>query len=223
MMADESAMAIVIDPPYGYSQTKKMNIKGIEQPQWDTLGNADRVIKEALAASTRILHDDGLVFIFSPYELIGRFEKMIDDNSLVFGGIAVWDKVSSRPRFKGIQQQAEFILWAHKLGAKSRAISDGLVTGVFRQHNVQKEKWHPTPKPINVMQWLLGAAHHGLVVDLCAGSCASAHAAHALGRPFTMIERDAAYVERASADLNAAGIAHHVKKAQHICACGSAS
>ena len=187
------------------------------------MGNANRVIKEALAASSRILHDDGLVFIFSPYELIGRFEQVIADHSLVLGGIAVWDKVSSRPRFKGIQQQAEFILWAHKIGAKPRAMSGGLVTGVFRQHNIQKNKWHPTPKPINVMQWLLSAAHHGLVVDMCAGSCASAHAAHALGRSFIMIERDTGYVERASADLSAAMIEHHVTAAWPICTCEAAS
>ena len=218
-IADGEAMAVIIDPPYGYAETKKMKIEGVEVPKWDTLVNAERAIKAALAATARILHDDGLVFVFAPYELIGTFEQVIKDNELIVGGVAVWDKTFSRPRFKGIQQQAEFVIWAHKLGAKPRDKSKGVVSGVFRQHNIQKDKWHPTPKPVNVMQWLLSAAHDGLVVDMFAGTCASAHAAHSLGRPFVMIERDIGYVKKASEALSFASILHCVETAKAICNC----
>ena len=68
-------MAVVIDPPYGYAETKKMRIKGVENPAWDTVGNARRSLNDAMAQTRRIVHDHGLVFVFAPYELIGQFER----------------------------------------------------------------------------------------------------------------------------------------------------
>ena len=210
---DASALAVVIDPPYGYAQTKSMKVKGIENPKWDTVGNARRMLQDSVAVAGRILHDDGIVFVFSPYERLPQTIRALEDAGLVLGGVAVWDKTQSRPRFVGFSNSVEFIVWGHNIGAKPRPMSDGLVYSVCRKTCVMPDKWHPTPKPVDVMSWILKAAHDGLVVDLCAGTCSTAQAAHILGRPWVMIEREADYVARASAELSAAGAVHEVVNA----------
>lgn len=207
----DSVMALIVDPPYGYAQTKGMGIKGVQNPAWDTVRNADAVLRDSTRQASRVLHDDGLMFIFTPFERIPQTMEFMETGGLVCGGVAVWDKINSRPKFTGLLNSVEFIVWGHKMGAKPRPTKK-IVKACFSKFYQQKGKWHPTPKPVELIKWLLSAAHDGLVADLCAGTCSTAHAAQELGRPWIMIEREYDYVNKASQDLAVANILHEVIK-----------
>ena len=75
-------------------------------------------------------------------------------------------------------------------------------------HKTQPLKWHPTSKPIGLMQKLieLGCPPDGIVFDPCAGSFSVAIAAERCGRNSVSIEMNPEYFDKSMERLFAEGV-----------------
>ena len=86
-------------------------------------------------------------------------------------GVAVWDKLSSRPQRGRFRQQAEFVVWGSN-GSMPVDRGVGCLPGVFRAANVQgSERIHQTQKPLDVMRQVVQiCVPGGRILDPFAGS-----------------------------------------------------
>ena len=86
-------------------------------------------------------------------------------------GVAVWDKLSSRPQRGRFRQQAEFVVWGSN-GSMPVDRGVGCLPGVFRAANVQgSERIHKTQKPLDVMRQVVQiCVPGGRILDPFAGS-----------------------------------------------------
>ena len=86
-------------------------------------------------------------------------------------GVAVWDKLSSRPQRGRFRQQAEFVVWGSN-GAMPTERGVPCLPGVFWAGNVQgAERMHQTQKPLEVMREVVRiCVPGGRILDPFAGS-----------------------------------------------------
>lgn len=97
-------------------------------------------------------------------------------------GVAVWDKLSSRPQRGRFRQQAEFIVWGSN-GPMPITRNAPCLPGVFRAVNVQgAERIHQTQKPLEVMREIVRITEPGgRILDPFAGGGSTLAAAQAEG------------------------------------------
>lgn len=130
---------------------------------------------------------DGSVPVDSVFDLI----RSISDQQIIWGGnyfnlppsqcFLVWDKVQPEDFSLAMCEQA----WASfKSPAK-----------LYRRRVVGYEKFHPTQKPVELMEWCLGFLAPGTVLDPFAGSGTTGVACVKRGRPFIGIEIDETYFD----------------------------
>jgi len=96
----------------------------------------------------------------------------------------VWDKgcAGMGARWK---MQHELVAWGTKLTSKMGAGHGNVITAA-RSGN----EWHPTEKPLSLMQKIVKNAEPGIVLDPFMGSGTTGVACIAEGRPFVGVEID---------------------------------
>jgi len=109
-------------------------------------------------------------------------------------GVAVWDKVSSRPQRGRFRQQAEFVAWASN-GPMPLDRGVGVLPGVLSYTQPQAAtRVHQTQKPIDLMRQIVRiTAPGGTVLDPFAGSGTTLLAAALEGYDAVGIELSDAY------------------------------
>lgn len=97
-------------------------------------------------------------------------------------GVAVWDKMSSRPQRGRFRQQAEFLVWASN-GHLPAGRDVPCLPGVFRAVNVQgSARIHQTQKPIEIMREIVRITEPGgRILDPFAGAGSTLEAARLEG------------------------------------------
>ena len=117
-------------------------------------------------------------------------------------GVAVWDKLSSRPQRGRFRQQAEFVVWGSN-GAMPVERGVPCLPGVFRAANVQSgARIHQTQKPLEVMREVVGiCVPCGRILDPFAGSGSTLAAAELEGRDSVGIEAHPAIAQAAAQRL----------------------
>ena len=187
--------AIITDPPYGSggwmpSQTMRSSKKkyvssdaSYQNTLPDIHGDAlhpdvwKQLMRDFLSMAFRVLHDGGVFCIFIDWRNKPILQTLIYESGLQLRGVAVWDKVNSRPLKNGFMNQAEYILWGSK-GAMPKREPTVYLHGVFRHTTKTNGKLHITEKPLALMQDLVKICHSGgLICDPFMGSGTTAIAA----------------------------------------------
>lgn len=181
-----SGDALVSDPPYGISlDTDYRRFKG----------RSDSRVWEPVTGDCEP---------FDPRPWLERFPVSVlwganyYSDRLPTGKWLIWNKRDAGP--SRVLADAE-IAW-HNAPGKSVRVFNWFWVGCYRQGEMGEEVYHPTQKPIALMQWVLrDVAAHGVVVDPFLGSGTTLVAAKSLGRRAIGIEIEERYCEIAAERL----------------------
>jgi site-specific DNA-methyltransferase (adenine-specific)/modification methylase len=175
--------AVVTDPPYGIGETGKNSRQAAGVSR---LGTKTRVVNYEPLKWDDKTADDGVAFALD-----------IARSAIVFGGNyyslpptscwLVWDKQNS-----GDFADAE-LAWTNL--PKAVRLIQWRWNGMIRKGH--EERFHPTQKPVGVMEWCIGhlPADSQTILDPFMGSGTTGVACVNLGRKFIGIECDAEYFD----------------------------
>ncbi|QTX33225.1 site-specific DNA-methyltransferase [Aminithiophilus ramosus] len=155
----------------------------------------------------RTLKEGGYFLMFSDWRQLPMATDALQAGGCIWRGVIAWDKTeAARPPHKGyFRHQCEYVVWGSR-GALSPTDARGPWPGCMRVPVRQKDKFHLTGKPTELMRQLVRVAPPGgLILDPFAGSGTTCLAAYLEGRDFLGIEMDRGYAEVARGRLIEAG------------------
>jgi len=164
---DKSIDLVVTDPPYGIGIAKNPFRQKFAKKEWDTFTPTKEYF-------------DG-IFRISKNQIIwgGNYFSQFLPTSRCF---YVWDKVQPEKFSSAMCEQA----WVSKQSPAK----------LFKQRVVSFEKFHPTTKPVNLMEWCLQFFPEAqTILDPFAGSGTTGVAAKNLNRNCILIEKEPEYCE----------------------------
>lgn len=189
--------AIITDPPYAAgvslaakgacTASKYCNEKrGNPLPDFDGDGMDQRTwtlfMADVLREGRRLCKPGAVCALFIDWRMLPSLTDAMQRAGWIWRGVAVWDKLTSRPQKGRFRQQAEFIAW----GSAGRLPINRpvpVLPGVFRHANVTaNERLHQVQKPLELMAEVLKiCVPGGRVLDPFAGSGSTLLAAAWLG------------------------------------------
>lgn len=156
--------AIITDPPYasgGSSQTTKnrsTNEKYSSMSKEKALPDFDSDQMDQLSwmfwtaawlqDARRIAKPGAPVCLFIDWRQLPAMTLALQWAGWTWRGVAVWDKVASRPQKGRFRQQSEYIVWGSN-GKMPLERNVGCLPGVFRYPNPQN-RIHVTEKPLQL-------------------------------------------------------------------------
>ncbi len=208
---------VITDPPYAAGATladKQMSTAlkytgskrrcpfpdflgdGLDQRAWL------RMMRQVLDAARAKCVPGAVLAVFVDWRNLPLLTDAVQLAGWCLRGVAVWDKVTSRPQLGRFKQQTEFIVW----GSNGKLPLDRGVPclpGVFRATNVQgAERIHQTQKPLGVMREIVKiTTPGGRILDPFAGSGSTLAAAAAEGYSALGIEAHADIAQAAAERL----------------------
>ena len=199
---DNSVELICTDPPYNLAKYSTGNIKldwrsdfNNDLAAWDLVDfNPQDWCDEFL----RVLSPTGNIFVFTSYNLIGKWHEVFDPLFDTFQ-FMVWHKTNPAPKFRraGFLNSCELIVCLWNKGhtwnfTKQNEMHNFIETPICMGKERLVAPKHPTQKPLKVMSHLVGLATKpgDLVLDPFAGVASTGVAALNLGRRFIGIEND---------------------------------
>jgi DNA modification methylase len=180
---------LLTDPPYGIGRANGMGGKGNQgnlvgkcprNPHryagaWDKVRPEPATLRLCLGAANKHIVWGG-----------NYFSDILDQRSKWL----VWDKLQTMPSYSDAE-----LAWTSLDGIAVKMLrysGNGLLA-------VEKDRVHPTQKPVELMNWCIGLAGEvKTVLDPFAGSGTTGRAAKDLGLHCTMIEREERYCEIAA-------------------------
>lgn len=173
-MPDKSIDLVLTDPPYGIGIAKNPFRQKFEKKEWDNFIPTKEYFDEIF----RISHNQ--VIWGGNY-----FTEHLPPSRCFY----IWDKVQPEKFSSAMVEMA----WVSKQSPAK----------MFKQRVVAFEKFHPTTKPLNLMEWCLSYFPNATtVLDPFMGSGTTGVACKNLNRNFIGIEKDEAYFEIARKRIN---------------------
>ncbi len=182
--------AVVTDPPYGIGRDKgnssgfgvgfyAMQIRKQYADDWDHRPD-DELLRNIVAAGHAVIVWGG-----------NFFTSVLPEN----GHWLVWDKQNTMPTFSDCE-----LAWTNlrKTSVKILRYSNNGLTAK------EKDRVHPTQKPVEVMRWCISNIDAGTILDPFMGSGTTGVAAVKLGRRFIGIEIEPKYFDIACRRIEAA-------------------
>lgn len=202
---DKSIDFICTDPPYNLGQYSTGNI---ELP-WRSDFNNDLATWDQDTLSPlewrdeflRVLKPKGNIFIFTSYNLLGKWHEVFDPLFDTFQ-FMVWHKTNPAPKFRkaGFLNSCELIICLWNKGhtwnfTKQNEMHNFIETPICMGNERLKDPKHPTQKPLRVMRKLIELASNtgDTILDPFAGVGTTGVAALELERKFIGIELDPIY------------------------------
>lgn len=166
-LPDKSIDLVLTDPPYGIGISNNPVRQKHAKKDWDKQIPISDIFEEIFRVSKEQIIWGGNYFNLPPTQ-----------------GFFIWDKV--QPENFSLSM-CEFAWCSKQQPAKIFSYS------VLKE----KDKIHPTQKPIQLFQWLINreTKENDLILDCFSGSGTTAIACHNLKRRFICIERDKDYYE----------------------------
>ena len=213
--------AVITDPPYSsgaatltgkqqstaqkYTATKDTcplpDFEGdsLDQRSWT------RWATEWLRAARAVCVPGAPLCVFSDWRQLPALTDAIQWAGWCWRGVAVWDKVNSRPQRGRFRQQAEFVVWASN-GPMPTDRNVGVLPGVLTYTQPQTNaRLHQTQKPLDLMLQIVRITEPGgTILDPFAGSGSTLLAAAIEGYDSIGIELSAQYHATATQRLQAA-------------------
>ena len=204
-VADDSVDLILTDPPYNLSPYSTGNIKmswrsdiNNDLAEWD---QEEFSPGEWVDEFKRILKPDGNIFMFTSYNLIGKYHEVFDPMFDTFQ-FMVWHKTNPAPKIMkaGFLNSCELIvcMWDKKHVwnfGKQNEMHNFIETPICMGAERLKDPKHPTQKPVKVLEHVIKIASNedALVYDPFMGVGSTGIACLNLNRRFVGVELDEEY------------------------------
>lgn len=201
--------AIISDPPYasgGMSMGEKARSTRDKYTSFGEQGNpypdfsgdalAQRAwtsfLHEVMAAARKACKPGAVCALFVDWRQLPALTDAIQWAGWTWRGVAVWDKMNSRPQLGRFRQQCEYIVWGSN-GPLPIERGVSVLPGLFQVANVPThERWHQTQKPIELMRQVVRLCEPGgCICDPFAGSGSTLLAALQEGYQALGIEQEA--------------------------------
>jgi len=196
---------ILCDPPYNLSKYSTGNMKfewrndiNNDVAKWDLkeLAPAD-----FLEEFKRVLSPSGNIFVFTSYNLIGKWHQIFDSEFDTFQ-FMVWHKTNPVPNIRksSFLNSCELIVCMWNKGhtwnfSKQNEMHNFIESPICLGNERLRSPKHPTQKPLNVLKQIIKIAsrENDLVLDMFMGVASTGVAARQLNRRFIGIEIDDEY------------------------------
>ncbi len=208
-LPDKSVDLILTDPPYNIAQYSTGNIflPGREAlnndiAPWD---NTPLDPQALLRDFKRILKPDGNIFVFTSYNLLGRWHEVFDKEFDTFQ-FFIWHKTNPAPKiFKnGFLNSCEMIICLWNKGHKWNFSTQNEMHNFFQcpicmPPERLRDPKHPAQKPVRLLKHLLQIASNpgDIVFDPFMGVGSTGVAAKELDRQFIGCEIEPLYYKAA--------------------------
>lgn len=212
---DGSIDFICTDPPYNLGKYSTGNIKldwradfNNDLAEWDQEDLDPSQWKDDFL---RILSPKGNIFIFTSYNLIGKWHEVFDPLFDTFQYM-VWHKTNPAPKFRraGFLNSCELIVCLWNKGhtwnfTKQNEMHNFIQSPICMGNERLKDPKHPTQKPLKVMRKIIEIASNegDMIFDPFAGVASTGVAALELNRRFIGIEMDKQYFDASCKRLEA--------------------
>jgi len=204
---DSSVDLILTDPPYNLSEYSTGNMKfdwrneiNNDVAKWDKVPfNPEKLLKDFI----RILKPTGNIFIFTSYNLIGKYHETFDPLFDTFQ-FMVWHKTNPIPNIRksSFLNSCELIVCLWNKGhtwnfSKQNEMHNFIESAICMEKERIKEPKHPTQKPLSVLEHIIKIAsnENDIVFDPFMGVGSTGKAALNLRRRFIGIEFEKEYYE----------------------------
>ena len=189
---------VLTDPPYGmgYQSPKRKLL-------FAKIANDNRLDRVPAFASEcfRVLKPNTHLYMFCNDYAVGIFREHLRDAGFNVKRTLVWVKNehSAGDCFGDYANKTEFVIFAHK---GRRFLNGGRDNNILRFNRVMRSD-HPTPKPVDLCQYLISKSTSPgeMVLDPFMGVGATVVAAHSLGREYLGIEIESSHFDVAQARL----------------------
>ena len=199
--------AIITDPPYasggsGQTKTRTPTEKYSSMSKDKALPDFDSDQMDQLSwmfwtaawlqDARRIAKPGAPVCLFIDWRQLPAMTLALQWAGWTWRGVAVWDKMNSRPQLGRFRQQCEYIVWGSN-GPLPVERGVSVLPGLFQVANVPThERWHQTQKPIELMRQVVRLCEPGgCICDPFAGSGSTLLAALQEGYQALGIEQEA--------------------------------
>lgn len=201
--------AVISDPPYasgGMSMGEKARSTRDKYTSFGEQGNpypdfsgdalAQRAwtsfLHEIMAAARKACKPGAVCALFADWRQLPALTDAIQWAGWTWRGVAVWDKMNSRPQLGRFRQQCEYIVWGSN-GPLPIERGVSVLPGLFQVANVPThERWHQTQKPVDLMRQVVRLCEPGgCICDPFAGSGSTLLAALQEGYQALGIEQEA--------------------------------
>ncbi len=202
---DGSIDLILCDPPYNLAKYSTGNMKfdwrseiNNDVAKWDLKELAP---SDFLDEFKRVLSPTGNIFIFTSYNLIGKWHEAFDSEFDTFQ-FMVWHKTNPVPNIRksSFLNSCELIVCMWNKGhtwnfTKQNEMHNFFESPICMGNERLKSPKHPTQKPLKVLEHIINIAsnENDLVLDMFMGVASTGVAARLLNRRFIGIEIDDEY------------------------------
>ena len=213
-LPDATYDAIITDPPYASGSTlsakaastatKYTNARQRSKlPDFDGDGMDQRTwiyfMSDVLREARRLCKPEAVCAVFIDWRQLPSLSDAMQRAGWIWRGVAVWDKVNSRPMRGRFTQQAEFVAW----GSNGRLPIDRPVPtlpGVYSIFGGNiPDRIHQTQKPLELMRAIVKLCiPNGKILDPFAGSGTTLLAAREEGYSATGIDSNHQIAEAAA-------------------------
>lgn len=210
---DASVDLILTDPPYNLSPYSTGNMKfswrkeiNNDLADWD---KKEFCPKDWVKEFKRILKPTGNIFVFTSYNLVGKWHEAFDPEFDTFQFL-VWHKTNPVPKFRraGFLNSCELIVCMWNKGhtwnfTNQKEMHNFIESSICMGEERIKNPNHPTQKPVKVLSHIIKLATNtgDIVFDPFMGVGSTGEAALNLGRKFVGIEVDEKYFNAAERRL----------------------
>lgn len=196
----ESFDALITDPPYssGVTAANVGNRKYFSSKNCSPDISNDNMSQRAwtswcaewLSKSARLLKQGSPVLVFTDWRQLPSVTDAFQWANLIWRGIAVWDKINTRPQKGRFTNQCEYIVWCSK-GPFDTGKTTCLPGVYAKTGTCFQKRVHSMEKPLSVMRDLCKIVRDGgQILDPFAGSGTTVAAAVLEGYSAVGIEID---------------------------------
>lgn len=209
-LGDNSIDLILTDPPYNIAKYSTGNINLPNRSVINNdLGNWDQEAIdpfEFVEEFKRILKPDGNIFIFTSYNLIGKWHEAFDNEFDSFQ-FFIWHKTNPMPKIykNGFLNSCEMVvcLWnkGHKWNfTNQREMHNFFESPICMGNERLKDPKHPAQKPLKLIKHLMtiGSNEGDVVYDPFMGVGTTCVAAIETNRKYIGVEIDKVFFDAAS-------------------------
>ena len=205
--------AVITDPPYASGGSKPNEKNRTTNQKYSSMSRENALpdfdgdqkdqrswtnwMAQWLSDARKVCKEGAPICLFIDWRQLPSLTDALQWAGWIWRGVAVWDKLTSRPQKGRFRQQSEFIVWGSNSAMPvNRPV--GCLPGVFRYTNPQN-RIHVTEKPLQLMRDIVKICEPGgRILDPFAGAGTTVLAAVREGYEAVGIEVTDAYFKLGS-------------------------